>query len=130
MCGSGTICIEASLKALRLPPGGMGKKYGFQRWPSFNYNIWNGLVMEAKGKVSDKIAAAVIGCDMSSKVIQKARGNATRAGVDRFISFSVRNIVDLVPPPSPGILIFNPPYGARLGEVETLKTLYGVLAIP
>jgi putative N6-adenine-specific DNA methylase len=96
MCGSGTICIEASLKALSLPPGGIGKR----------------------------ITGSVIGVDISSKMIRKARENATRAGVEKFASFSVGDIVDMVPLSPPGVLIFNPPYGARLGEVESLRALY------
>jgi putative N6-adenine-specific DNA methylase len=124
MCGSGTICIEALLKALRLPPGGIRKKYGFQRWPSFDHGIWNELIAEANSRLSERIHGPVIGFDISPKAIQKARTNATRAGVEKFVSFSAGDIVDMVPAPSPGILIFNPPYGARMGQVETLKELY------
>jgi putative N6-adenine-specific DNA methylase len=124
MCGSGTICIEASMKMLGIPPGGMRNKFGFQRWPSFDYGIWNQLKKEAKCCLHENIAGLVTGFDISPKVINKARINARRAGVDKHLSFSVQDVVDLVPPKSPGILIFNPPYGARLGEVEALRALY------
>jgi len=124
MCGSGTICIEASLKALRLPPGGMGKKYGFQRWPSFDHEVWKKLVKEAENRALEKIPSPVLGFDISSGTVEKARANADRAGVGKFVSFAVRDVAELAPPPSPGILIFNPPYGVRLGEMEALKGLY------
>ncbi len=40
--------------------------------------------------------------------------------------FQRRAISDAEPPPGPpGLVIVNPPYGARIGETEKLKALYG-----
>ncbi len=124
MCGSGTISIEAALKALRRPPGVRRGKYGFQRWPTFDHAIWKTLVKEAGDQALDKILSPILGFDISSGAIEAARRNACRAGVDKIITFARRDIAALIPPAPPGVLIFNPPYGVRLGEMEALKILY------
>ena len=53
-----------------------------------------------------------------------ARKNAAWAGVGKMITLGRADIRELAPPPGPGTLLFNPPYGARLGEIEDLKVLY------
>ena len=50
MCGSGTILIEAALKAGRRAPGLFRKGFGFQRWPGFDPSLWAALVAEARGQ--------------------------------------------------------------------------------
>jgi len=66
----------------------------------------------------------VVGSDASSGAIRNARRNAERAGIAQFVTFGNRDIEEVSPPPPPGIVLCNPPYGVRLGEEETLKPLY------
>jgi putative N6-adenine-specific DNA methylase len=124
MCGSGTIPVEAAMKAAGIPPGLRRLSYGFQRWPSYDEAIWNGLLKEAKNRLLERIYSPVFGFDVSSPLIEKAKKNASRAGVGNYIVFEKRDIVDLQPPDPPGIVLFNPPYGVRLGEMDALKKLY------
>jgi putative N6-adenine-specific DNA methylase len=124
MCGSGTIPIEAALKASGRPPGLERQDFGFQRWPGFRPDVWQGLVEEARGQILDTLPAPIIGSDISPAALAMARKNAAWAGVGRLITLNRADIRSLAPPPGPGILLFNPPYGARLGEIEQLKSLY------
>jgi putative N6-adenine-specific DNA methylase len=124
MCGSGTILIEAAMKAAGMPPGFRRSLFGFQRWPSYDDTVWNWLLKEAKNQLSERISSPVLGFDVSSKLIEKAKNNANRAGVENFIVFEKRDIVDMQSPDPPGIVLFNPPYGVRLGEMEALRNLY------
>jgi putative N6-adenine-specific DNA methylase len=124
MCGTGTIAIEAALKALRIPPGLLRAGFGFQRWLGFDRPLWDHLVEEARQGMLGALPAPVLGSDISHSAIAMANENARRAGVVDLISLGRGEIAELVPPPGPGILIFNPPYGKRLGEEEALKPLY------
>lgn len=124
MCGSGTILIEAALKALNRAPGLARERFGFQRWPAFEEPLWRRLVAEAREAERSAIAVPILGSDRLEKVLEAAAGNSRRAGVDRFVSFSRGDLRDLVPPSPPGVIITNPPYGCRLGEEEQLKTFY------
>jgi len=124
MCGTGTIAIEAALKALRVPPGLLRAGFGFQRWPGFDRGLWDRLVEEARAGMLTALPAPIFGSDISHSAVAMAHENARRAGVADLISLGRGVIAELAPPPGPGILIFNPPYGKRLGEEEELKPLY------
>ena len=124
MCGSGTIPIEASLMASRRPPGLMRERYGFHRWPGFDRPLWSKLVREAKEQVAPNIPGAVFGQDVSARAIANACENSKKAGVDALVTFKKGDMLELTPPSPPGILVFNPPYGVRLGEIEVLQLLY------
>ncbi|WP_243370082.1 THUMP domain-containing protein [Geotalea sp. SG265] len=124
MCGSGTIPIEAALKASKCAPGLLRDGFGFQRWPGFESGRWKELVREARQLVEEAVAAPIIGSDISAKAIEVACSNAARAEVQDMIRLQVADMRSMAPPPGPGIILFNPPYGQRLGEVEELKALY------
>lgn len=124
MCGSGTIPIEAALKASRRPPGCLRSGYGFQRWPGYDASLWRNIFREAREQALPELPVSILGSDASSGAIRNARRNAERAGIAQFVTFGNRDIGDVSPPPSPGIVLCNPPYGVRLGEEEALKPLY------
>ena len=123
MCGSGTILIEAALIAGRRAPG-QNRGFGFQRWPGFDAQRWNRLLEEARQEALGELPTRLRGGDVDSKALSTSRYNAERAGVAGFMSFTRGDVRDFSPPEGPGVLICNPPYGERLGEVERLKGLY------
>jgi putative N6-adenine-specific DNA methylase len=127
MCGSGTILIEAALKAARRPPGLLRPGFGFQRWPGFDPSLWQRFIAEARAEALPSLPASLLGCDRFAPALAIARQNARRAGVEGLITLAQRQISDFIPPPGPGVLIFNPPYGERLGEEEALKPLYRMI---
>ncbi len=124
MCGSGTIPIEAALKASRRAPGLMGRRFGFQRWPDYDPALWQRLSDAARQEALAALPAPVTGCDRSATALETARRNADRAGVSEIITFVRSTFREFSPPAAPGVLLFNPPYGLRLGEEEELKSLY------
>jgi putative N6-adenine-specific DNA methylase len=124
MCGSGTIPIEAALKAACRAPGILRSGFAFQRWPGFTAGLWRKLVEEARERSLDSLPTEVLGCDCSAGALNIARQNSARAGVEGIVSLKQWELSDFVPPKGRGILLFNPPYGLRLGEEEELKPLY------
>ena len=52
--------------------------------------------------------------------------NAEKAGVADFVSFGVSELRDLRNPfdGAPAVMVTNPPYGERLGNVKDLLTVY------
>ncbi|HJV66540.1 MAG TPA: THUMP domain-containing protein [Geomonas sp.] len=124
MCGTGTIAIEAALKALRIAPGLLRAGFGFQRWPGYDRLLWSRLVKEARQGRLDSLPAPIIGSDISHSAIAMAHQNAGRAGVGDLLRLERYPVGELIPPPGPGVLVLNPPYGKRLGEEEALRPLY------
>jgi putative N6-adenine-specific DNA methylase len=127
MCGSGTIPIEAALKASRCAPGLLREGFGFQRWPGYDQSLWKVLVKEARSLALDELTVPIMGYDISSRAVEIARGNSMRADVADLVSFTHGDMAEFAPPAAPGILLFNPPYGQRLGDEETLKSLYKMI---
>jgi putative N6-adenine-specific DNA methylase len=126
MCGSGTIVIEGALLARRRAPG-LGRPFAFMQWPEFDAAAWRTLVTQAR---SQELAAApepISGSDRDPGATAAAIGNATRAGVVEDIGFMTCPISAIEPPPGPGWLVTNPPYGVRVGERDRLRNLYAQL---
>ena len=43
------------------------------------------------------------------------------------VELSVRAVSAIEPPPGPGSIVINPPYGVRVGERDPLRNLYAAL---
>jgi putative N6-adenine-specific DNA methylase len=123
LCGSGTLLVEAALIASRRAPG-MGRSFGFERWPGFDAEEWKSELEIAKGQALAKLPAQITGSDSDGRTIATARRNAERAGVRDLIALTRHDMADFNPPQGAGVIVCNPPYGERMGEVEALKPFY------
>lgn len=125
-CGSGTICIEAALLARGVPPG-RARSFAFQRWPDFDAARWEEISRDADARTRPTLPGPVQGSDRDTGAIEAARANAVRAGVGDDVSLERRALSAVDPPPGPGWLVSNPPYGIRLGDRRKLRNLYATL---
>jgi putative N6-adenine-specific DNA methylase len=124
-CGSGTIAIEGALLAYGIPPG-RNRPFAFMDWPGFNRQIWKKLLAEADRSVHPR-GPRIQASDRDQGVVRAARENAFRAGVAERIDFSCRPISAVEPPPGPGWVVTNPPFGVRVSPRNDLRNLYAVL---
>jgi putative N6-adenine-specific DNA methylase len=124
MCGSGTLPIEAALKALNIAPGLLRQRFGFQTWLDFDASLWNQLVTEAKNSQLSRLNAPITGSDRSLEMIKQARSNANSCELQQQINFTQQDLSKIEPTTEKGIIICNPPYGKRLSETEPLYPLY------
>lgn len=125
MCGSGTFVIEAAEIAARLAPG-RDRGFAFESLPWFDPARWQALKARP---LSSTPAPRFFGSDRDQGAIGMSARNAARAGVTDLCEFTRIAISDLTPPKgvAPGLIMVNPPYGARLGERKLLFALYGAL---
>lgn len=124
MCGSGTFVIEAAEIAAGLLPG-RGRTFAFERLATFDPEAW--AAMRAAAPPAPP-ALRFHGSDRDAGAFAAARANADRAGVGPLVSFERRAVSEIVPPDGPpGLVIANPPYGARVGDRKALFGLYGAL---
>ncbi|MYM58491.1 bifunctional 23S rRNA (guanine(2069)-N(7))-methyltransferase RlmK/23S rRNA (guanine(2445)-N(2))-methyltransferase RlmL [Vibrio sp. OCN044] len=129
MCGSGTIVIEAAMMAANIAPGIKREKFSFEVLEDFESDVWLQVKAEASvqaRKGVNKIDAKIYGYDNDPRVIQTAKDNARRAGVESLICFEVGDAAELKRPMdfSSGTIVSNPPYGERLGTHPGLIALY------
>jgi 23S rRNA (guanine2445-N2)-methyltransferase / 23S rRNA (guanine2069-N7)-methyltransferase len=127
MCGSGTLEIEAALVALDVAPGLMRERFGFERWPGHEPQVWQRLVAEARERDRRGRGALppIVGYDLDPKAIRAALANRERAGLSERVHFERRELGQARPlGDRPGLFVVNPPYGERLGQIDELKILY------
>jgi putative N6-adenine-specific DNA methylase len=128
LCGSGTLLIEAARLTLGLAPG-LGRRFALERWPDFDPERWQ-LEREAAAALARSTGGTVVpivGMEQDPAVLEQARSNAEAAGVAQALDLRLGDCRDFQPPPGPGILVCNPPYGERIGERDALEPLYADL---
>lgn len=125
MCGGGTLAIEAALRALAVFPGKFRKNYGFQHLKNFKSKEWFVLRDElSSSHTSNKLNFRIIATDIDRKAVSNARENAKAAGVDHLIDFKVCAFEETEIPDGKGVVMLNPEYGLRLGEISALEGTY------
>ncbi len=134
MCGSGTLLIEAAMIAADSAPGIFRPSFGFERWLNHQSDVWMALREEAIERRRAGLAGSQVeirGYDADLGVIRAAEANIAKSRLDQWIRVSRKELAAFKQPThtrlQPGLVITNPPYGERLGEVESLKLLYGHL---
>lgn len=124
MCGSGTFILEAAEIALGLHPG-RARSFAFEQLATFDAAQW-ARMQDLSPK--DPPAFRFIGSDRDEGAVAMARDNAARAGLASVTAFHQHTVSDLQRPDGPpGLVMVNPPYGARLGDANALKALYAAL---
>jgi len=126
MCGSGTFAIEAAMMALKIPPRIDRREYAFMKWLNYDTFLWDDVKLEAENNIDTSIKPRIFASDKLSENIDMCKASAIKAGVDRYIRFSVCNIKHFRPlTEKSGFILTNPPYGERIGgDDEELEFLY------
>ena len=120
-CGSGTLPIEAAMKALKIASG-LNRKFAYQDWGCVDNNAYEFALQEAND-IRVERPLQIIGGDVNPKAIEIANFHAKQAGVDKYIKFNLRSAQEFVSNSSYGVNISNPPYGERLGDIEQAREI-------
>jgi len=128
-CGSGTILIEAALKKKNIAPGTLRKHFAFMDLNGFNEEAWDQALEQVIAKEKDTEETGPIqffGFDNDRKAIDAAKKNIKNAGFESLISIKKHDVATLKNPipEKVGMIVTNPPYGARVGELDLLKDTY------
>jgi len=125
MCGSGTLAIESALIAMNKPPATLRSNFGFTHLKVFDEQIWKTIREDARKAVRKPSSLKrIIATDIDPQAIEAAKQNAKTAGVEHLIEFNVCDFADTEVPQGRGIVLVNPEYGLRLGEIEQLEKDY------
>jgi 23S rRNA (guanine2445-N2)-methyltransferase len=116
-CGSGTIPIEAALIAARQAPG-LSRRFAFERLRTFDARLWKDLRDTARAEVDTSASVCIVGSDISTQVIDLARGNGRLAGFEKWLADGRLRLdpadARTASAPAPGgVIVANPPYGAQ-----------------
>ena len=123
MCGSGTFVIEAAEIAAGLAPG-RTRSFAFEQFASFNASEWEKM----RASPSRMTPVQFFGFDRDQGAVRNSEQNAERAGVAECTRFVCQPVSALKRPDTPpGLVMINPPYGARISSPKLLYGLYASL---
>jgi putative N6-adenine-specific DNA methylase len=119
-CGSGTIAIEAAQIACGIAPG-LKRRFAFERLLPFVTDAMRAELQRLRSHAQARVHASavpVFASDVSFRMVDFARRNAQRAGVEAAITFHGGDALERpapeLPAELPGTLMINPPYGERI----------------
>lgn len=121
MCGSGTLLIESAQISRNLMAG-RSRDFAFEKLASYKA----GAVQSIRDSwTSRESTQRFYGSDRNVNVIGFSKANAERGGVLDLCAFSPLPLSKVQRPDGPpGLVIVNPPYGARIGKKKDLFALY------
>lgn len=126
-CGSGTFPIEAAMIAAGIAPG-LNRHFTAESWKHLITDAnWKDVRDEMRDEINLDIDTDIQGYDIDPDMIEIARINAAKAGVEKLIHFQTRPIADLSHRKKYGFIVSNPPYGERIGEKDELPDLYRII---
>ncbi len=121
LCGSGTLVIEAALRAKNMAPG-LGRRFSAEDWGQISRKIWEDTRRELLSQAV-KPNVLLYGSDIDPVVIEVARSNAKKAKVDDIVRFSVADVKNFQGEPG-ATVVTNPPYGERLLDIRAARDIY------
>ena len=124
-CGSGTLLIEAALLASGIPSNIERQHYAFKNFANYNAKVWEEIYENAPKRVSS-LPCKIVGSDIDSEMVLKARRNLSGLPIGRFVEVENLSFEELINPVEAGVMVTNPPYGERMGEdIEELYSKLG-----
>ncbi len=124
MCGSGTLLCEALMQHCQIPAAVFREKFGFQRLPDYNPDLWQQVKKEANAKIHSTLKPGLIsGSDISETSVNAAKTNLMgihnggRVTVEQMDFKEISAIKD-------SVIVANPPYGIRIGKDQDLRQFH------
>lgn len=121
-CGSGTIAIEAAMIGQNIAPG-YNREFDSEKWPWIGEAIWNEVREQAEAMENYDQPLNILGTDIDHNMVKIAEQNAREAGFGDIIQFQQRQVKDFATTEENGVIIGNPPYGERIGEIEVIEQM-------
>lgn len=125
-CGSGTLLIESALMATNIAPG-LRRSFAAERFGFLDGRIWREERTRAQDLIRKNIAFKAHGYDIDPDCVELTLANARKAGVEKYVEASVRDIRDFTPVNERCLTVTNPPYGERLLDVREAEKLYEIM---
>jgi len=119
-CGSGTIVLEAAMLGQNIAPG-YNREFISEAWPWMKAKIWDEVRNEADSLANYEQPLEIFGSDIDHRMVSIAQENALEAGFGEIITFKQMQARDFTTQLTDGVMIGNPPYGERIGDVEVVE---------
>jgi putative N6-adenine-specific DNA methylase len=123
MCGSGTFLLEAVQIALDRAPG-LDRGFAFELLASFEAMNWASIRQAAEARCKAPEPLDIRGYDSDDRAVRATRRNLQEAGFGGIVTVDRGDLLETQPLTDHGIMVANPPYGERIGELDELAAFY------
>ena len=122
-CGSGTILIEAALKALNIAPG-LKRTFACEKWDVMPQQAFRRARQEALDVIRRDAPFHGIGSDVDPAAVELCQANVNKAGVSARVKVKCQDVRTFQLPEGRVTVVTNPPYGERILDVQQARELY------
>lgn len=118
--GTGTILVEAAMIGRNIAPG-LERGFSFNNWTGVDKEILKTAKAQAMGSIDYKSEIKLIGTEIDKDVYNVSNEIIEDLGFEDDITIYNKDFRDFKLEDDFGVLITNPPYGERLGNVDVKK---------
>ena len=120
MCGSGTILIEALMKAKNIPAQKNRSQFAFRSWPGHDSSLWQEVTSTADRQIS-ALRDELIGFDINKDQISETQLSLAFMGYEDEVQLVSKDFFSSEAPVEEGTIITNPPYGIRVTDDDIMS---------
>ncbi|MCH2199097.1 MAG: THUMP domain-containing protein [Flavobacteriales bacterium] len=122
MCGSGTLVMEAAMKAANLPSQWFRPHFGFMKWKDYDRKVVEEVRLEIwQGRNTAKVK--ILASDVDRDALRQTQSVVSKIAWEHDITIEDQNFFDLPEDQSGVTVILNPPYGERM-RPENIEQMY------
>lgn len=127
-CGTGTLMIEAAIKATARPAG-LHRCFACEDYLFMPKAELPSIKAAAEAQANEAAPFTIGGSDINPEALKLAGRHIAQAGFEGRIKTSLQDLRTLTLGGEPGVFLLNPPYGERLGDKEAARALYKELGL-
>lgn len=127
-CGTGTLLIEAAMRATHRAPG-LTRSFACEQYPMMPREGMLALRREAEAAYQPETAFDIAGSDIDPEAIALCNRHIDQAGFAYRIPVETDDLRRVTLPQPSGVFLCNPPYGERLGDQQSARELYRELGL-
>lgn len=127
-CGTGTLLIEAAIKATNRPAG-LTRAFACESYPFMPKGEMEAMRQAAQRAYTPDAPFQISGSDIDPEALSLCERHIRQAGFDGKIQVSKLDLRKLALPEKKGVFLANPPYGERLGDLNEARALYRELGL-
>lgn len=122
-CGTGTLLIEAALRQGHFAPG-LQRSFAMEHFCFFDAEAGKAVKKQLLDACQPSRITGIAGSDINLEAVDLARRHLKLAGLKDCISLEVKPLQEVILQAKNGVFLCNPPYGERLGDLESCHQLY------
>ncbi len=122
-CGTGTLLIEAAMKAGRRAPG-LVRDFACERFGFMPSKEMAALRLSAQEAYQPEAAMSIGGSDIDPEALTLCNRHISQADCEGKVTVALGDLRQVQRPEPRGVFLTNPPYGERLSDKATCQALY------